>query len=236
MKDLINLDNIGNPQVVNPRNGQWRTVVTVQQKKPEQERMAKEHLKELESELFPIIDIYKAFEKKVWNLGQTLAEKIIDILIEIQHDYNEKIQTRYDSYWYNRNKGFEYMANLLENDIIPDLGEEYSVYSVQILEKYAKQLLDMSQIHIDQAEKQNPEVWNKHGKGFKKPELKYFKKHLILMIEERLKDTGVTLIFQTGKEYLKYLKLNFVIPPFKPILHSTAPPSAKKPRVILPPK
>lgn len=229
--------------VVNPATGFRKVVTKVTTVKASAERDAREELEHFKKEVEPKHDAMQFYWTESEKIAEPYVERLIDLLIQLQTDYNKKLNERFESYWYNERKGFDFMSKMLRDEIMPRIAEEYIVLTEQLLDKYAKRIIELPEHKaiVEQAEKMFPKLFQKwyswDDLDERSPES--WKKKLQTQIEHKTKDTGITFFFKSDYWYIRYLDFDFYIdpkrkPPPAP-LQQTAPPSAKKPRIVYPP-
>lgn len=222
-------------QLNNPMTGKTRVVTKVTTVPADTERRQKEWLETVHREIHPTVKAYKFYEREFIKKTDPTIEKTIDFMIQLQHDYNEKIQSRYESYWYNKRKGFDYMYTMLKDGIIPDLALDYVAYIETLLNKTTRTAMELAVPIMNEAERQCPAVWMPDKYGYERPDFEHIKQFLVFLIRKKLKDTGVEFIFDTPEQYISYLNLNWYIDPEPQRRQQISPLPTKKPRIVYPP-
>lgn len=224
--------------VVNTRTGSRRTIIKVTTTRASSERERQEEHEHFKKVVEPRIDAMKFFWNETEKIEDPIAEKLIDLLIQLQTDYNQKLNERFDSFWYNKRKGFDFMCRMLQNDIMPDIALEYIAYTESLLNKYAKMIMELPEYKaiVAQARTMVPDLFEEWDGD--ELSLKARKRRLKYLIENKTRESGVIFFFDYPQRYISYLNFDFYIDPQnkqKAPIQSTLPPSAKKPRIVYPP-
>lgn len=225
-------------EIVNPRSGRRRIVTKVTTTKASSERDKAEERERYKREVEPRIDAMKFFWKETEKIEDAYAERLIDMLIQLQTDYNKKLNDAFERYWYNKRKGFDYAYNMIQNDLMPDIALEYIAYTESLLLKYAKIISDLPDFHAIVAETRRRvpdlfETWEGDELS-----LKAIKHRLEYLIESKTRESGVKFFFEIPSRYISYLNLDFYIDPAsrqRPQPQPNQPPPTKKPRIVYPP-